>query len=92
MLEFLRSRAEKGYGLILSNPRPVDSVSDIWRSAAQIATIGIFVLALGAALYACRPLLLPILTALVIGTTFAPIRASTSRSLSLLISEKSASG
>ena len=73
MLEFLRSRAEKGYGLILSNPRPVDSVSDIWRSVAQIATIGIFVLALGAALYACRPLLLPILTALVIGTTFAPI-------------------
>ena len=41
--------------------------------ASQMAMVGIFVLLLGAALYFCRPLLLPILAALVIAMTFAPL-------------------
>src|SRR5947208_4361459 len=65
MLDFLRGGAEQRYSLIISDPRPVNSVGVIWRSAAQIATIGIFILLLGAALALCRPLLLPVLTALV---------------------------
>src|SRR5262245_25791133 len=38
-----------------------------------MALIGIFVLLLGACLYVCRPLLLPIVAAVVMGTTFAPL-------------------
>jgi predicted PurR-regulated permease PerM len=38
-----------------------------------MATVGIFVLALVTCLYFCRPILLPVLAAVLIGTTFAPI-------------------
>jgi predicted PurR-regulated permease PerM len=47
--------------------------TDIWASAAQMATVGIFVILLGVCLYLCRPVLLPIAAALVIGTTMAPL-------------------
>jgi predicted PurR-regulated permease PerM len=73
MLDFLRARAEKRYALIISDPKPVGSVDNMWQSAAQVATIGIFVLLLGAALHFSRPLLLPVLTAMVIGATLSPI-------------------
>ena len=43
---------------------------DVWASAAPIATV---ILLLGASLYVCRPILLPVVSALVIGTTLAPI-------------------
>ena len=72
-MEFLRARREKRYALIINDAKPVERVDDIWASAAQVAIIGIFVLLLGATLAVCRPLLLPILAALVIATTLAPI-------------------
>ena len=72
-MEFLRARREKRYALVINDPKPVDDVDDIWASAAQVATIGIFVLLLGAGLYFCRAILLPILAALVVGTTLAPL-------------------
>src|SRR5262249_52831722 len=72
-VEFLRARREKNEPLIISDPQPVESVADAWTSAAEAATIGIFLLLLGAGLYACRPILLPIFAAFVIGTTLAPI-------------------
>jgi predicted PurR-regulated permease PerM len=72
-LEFLRARRERRYALVISDPKPVESVDAIWASAAQIATVGIFLLLLGACLYIGRPILLPMFAALVIGTTFAPV-------------------
>jgi predicted PurR-regulated permease PerM len=72
-VEFLRARREKRYALIINDPKPVERVDDIWTSAAQMAVIGIFVVLLGAVLYFCRPLLLPIMAALVISTTLAPV-------------------
>jgi predicted PurR-regulated permease PerM len=72
MLEFLRARAERRYALAITDARP-DSIDNIRRSASQVATIGIFVLMLGAALYFCRPLLLPVVTAMVMGATLAPL-------------------
>jgi predicted PurR-regulated permease PerM len=70
---FLGPAGQSRYALVVSDPRPVGSIGSIWRSSAQVATIGIFLLLFGAALYVCRPLLLPILTAMVIGATLAPI-------------------
>jgi|SRR5271166_188654 len=52
---------------------------DIWASAAQMATVGIFVILLGTCFYVSRPILLPIVAALVIGTTMAPLIKSTAR-------------
>ena len=37
------------------------------------ATVGIFILALGVALYYCRPILLPVFAAVVVGLTLAPV-------------------
>jgi len=72
-LDFLSPGAEKRYSLVIRKPEPVANVSDIWSGAASLAVIGIFVLVLGAALYVGRPLLLPVLAAMVIGTTLAPL-------------------
>ena len=53
--------------------QPLQSVDEIWRSLSQMAPLGIFILLLGACLYVCRPILLPVSAAFVIGTTLAPI-------------------
>jgi predicted PurR-regulated permease PerM len=73
IVEFLRARREKGQTLSVNEPEPVEPIDDIWAPAAQMATVGIFVLLAGAALYVCRPILLPVVAALVIGTTLAPV-------------------
>jgi predicted PurR-regulated permease PerM len=72
-LDLLSVRREKSDALILNDPQPVGSVDDIWDSAAPMAMVGIFVLLLVAALYFARPILLPVLAAIVIGTTCAPL-------------------
>jgi predicted PurR-regulated permease PerM len=51
----------------------LESIEDIWTPAAQMATVGIFILLLGAFLYFARPVLLPVVAAIVIGTTLAPL-------------------
>jgi predicted PurR-regulated permease PerM len=56
-----------------------ESVDDIWASAAQMATVGIFVILLGICLYICRPILLPVAAAIVIGTTLAPLVKAAAR-------------
>ena len=72
-MEFPRARREQDDAFSVKNPEPVESVEDNWTPAAQVATVGIFVLLLGICLFFCRPLLLPVAAALVIGTTLAPI-------------------
>ena len=72
-MEFPRARREQGDALSAKDAEPVESVEDIWTPAAQMATVGIFVLLLGVCLFFCRPLLLPVTAALVIGTTLAPL-------------------
>jgi predicted PurR-regulated permease PerM len=47
-------------------------VIDAWRTAAQAATVGIFVLLFGAFLEIARPLFLPVVSAFVIGTMLTP--------------------
>jgi predicted PurR-regulated permease PerM len=72
-VEFLRAHRERRNALSVKDPEPIASIEDIWTPAAQMATVGIFVLLLGAALYVGRPILLPVVAALVIGMTLAPI-------------------
>jgi predicted PurR-regulated permease PerM len=73
VVEFLRAQREKRAALIINDPQPVIDIADIWGSGAQMATVGIFGLLLVTCLYFCRPILLPVLAAVLIGTTFAPI-------------------
>ncbi len=78
-MEFLRARREKGEAPGVKDPEPPESIEDIWTVAARVATVGIFVVLLGMCLYFCRPVLLPVVAALVIGTTLAPIVKAAAR-------------
>ncbi|HEX5211610.1 MAG TPA: AI-2E family transporter [Pseudolabrys sp.] len=61
--------------LAVTDPQPVADVSQLWRTAAQAATIGIFVILLIAALYFGRPVLLPTACAFVITILLTPLSA-----------------
>ena len=78
-MEFLRAQREKRDALIINDPQPFASLADLWEQAAQMATVGIFVLLAVACLYFCRPILLPVMAAVLIGTTFAPLLKFASR-------------
>jgi predicted PurR-regulated permease PerM len=73
-VDFPRARRDQG-----DPPEPLESTEDIWTVAAHMATVGIFVLLLGVCLYFLRPVLLPVVAALVIGTTLAPIVKAAAR-------------
>jgi predicted PurR-regulated permease PerM len=72
-VDLVRARLEPRYGLAINDPKPVESAEDVWASAAQMATVGIFILILVICLNFSRPILLPILAALLIGSTLGPI-------------------
>jgi predicted PurR-regulated permease PerM len=72
-VDFLRARREQHDEPAAQEPELPGTVEDVWGSAAQLATVGIFVLLLTAFVYVCRPVLLPVSAALIIGTTLAPI-------------------
>lgn len=72
-MEYLRARRERSHALIINDPQPVASTDDIWATTSQFAIIGIFILMLGAAFEVARPVLLPIMAALIVATTFGPI-------------------
>jgi predicted PurR-regulated permease PerM len=59
--------------LTIHDPQPLSSTDGIWRSAAQVAVVGIFLLLTVASVYVCRPILLPVFSAVIIGMTLAPI-------------------
>lgn len=71
-MEFLRAQREKRFAYVIRDAKPVDDVNDIWSSLAQIATIGIFLLAFGTLLFFARALLLPVIAAGVISATLSP--------------------
>src|SRR5262249_24728660 len=72
-VELLRTARERDNAPDRDDRAPIENVDEVWASAAQMATIGIFVVALGACLYFCRPILLPVFAGLVVGMTLAPI-------------------
>ena len=73
ILDFLRARRETRHALIISDPQPLPSTDDVWSSAAQMSTIGIFGILLVTCLYFGRPIVMPVAAAILIGMTFAPL-------------------
>ena len=63
---------ERRLSLQASDPVPFQSATYFWRVAALTSTIVMAVLMFGAFLYFARPLLLPVLCAIVVGMTFGP--------------------
>ncbi len=69
-----RNRATR-FALAVSDPQPVTEVARFWRTAAQSATIGMFVILLVVALSLARPLLLPVASAFVVAMMLGPLSA-----------------
>ncbi len=65
--------------LAVTDPQPVAAVSGLWRTAAQAATIGIFVVLFIAALDAARPIALPAVSAFVVTMMLGPLSARADR-------------
>jgi predicted PurR-regulated permease PerM len=78
-VDYLRARREVRHALVISDPQPVTNVQDMWMSAGQAATIGIFLLLFVAFLYLGSAILLPILAAAIVATTLAPLVRSGKR-------------
>jgi predicted PurR-regulated permease PerM len=65
--------------LTVTDPQPVATVSILWRTAAQVATIGIFVVLFIAALDLSRPIALPAASAFVVTMMLGPLSARADR-------------
>ena len=61
--------------LAINDPEPVAHVAAVWHTAAQAATIGIFIILFITALDLARALLLPATSAFVIGLMLGPLSA-----------------
>jgi predicted PurR-regulated permease PerM len=72
-VDYIRARREVRHALVISDPQPVENVTNVWLSAGQAANIGIFLILLGAFLYIGRAILLPIMAAAIIALTLAPL-------------------
>jgi predicted PurR-regulated permease PerM len=82
-VEYIRAKREVRHALVISDPTPVDNVTNVWVSAGQAANIGTFLLLFGAFLYISRAILLPILAAAIVAMTLAPlIKAAKRRGVS----------
>lgn len=63
----------------ITDPQPVNEVSRLWRTAAQTATIGMFLILLVVALSLGRPILLPVASAFVVSMMLGPLSARAER-------------
>src|SRR5262245_33544127 len=75
----IRGRREAGFSLAVNDPQPMPEVARFWRTAAQSATIGMFIILLVVALSLARPLLLPVGSAFVVTMMLGPLSARAER-------------
>ena len=74
-----RNGRQSGFSLSVSDPKPMTEVARFWRTAAQSATIGMFVILLVVALSLARPVLLPVVSAFVVTMMLGPLSARAER-------------
>ena len=60
------------HGLTLTEPLPLSGIPAVWRLAALVSTLVMGALAIIAALYLGRSILLPVVAGLIVGITLAP--------------------
>lgn len=63
----------------VNDPQPITKVSHLWRTAAQSATIGMFVILFFVGLNLARPFLLPVVSAFVLTMMLGPLSARAER-------------
>jgi predicted PurR-regulated permease PerM len=72
-VDYIRASRETRHALVISDPKPVANIDSMWLSMGQAANIGIFLLLFVGCLYLGRTILLPILAAVVVALTLAPL-------------------
>jgi predicted PurR-regulated permease PerM len=72
-------RAARRLPLAIVDPQPVTALRPAWRSAAQAATVGIFIILFFIALSLARPIVLPVTAAFVVTMLLAPLAESADR-------------
>ena len=75
----VRGMREPGFSLAVTDPQPIPEVARFWRTAAQSATIGMFIILLVVALSLARPVLLPVASAFVVTMMLGPLSARAER-------------
>jgi predicted PurR-regulated permease PerM len=73
LVDFIKSVGKRQFPLVLTDPQPLQKFGGMWRVSGQVAIIGLFFLALIAAIEYARPILLPIVSAFVLGTMLGPL-------------------
>src|SRR4029078_12630564 len=74
-----QDRKAARFALAVSDPKPVTEVALIWRTAAQSATIGMFIILFVVALSLARPVMLPVASAFVVAMMLGPLSARAER-------------
>jgi predicted PurR-regulated permease PerM len=74
-----RGMREPGFSVAVTDPQPMPEVARFWRTAAQSATIGMFIILLVVALSLARPVLLPVASAFVVTMMLGPLSARAER-------------
>lgn len=72
-MDYIRASRERRLALDINDPQPLANSEGLWQSAGRAATVGIFLLLVGAVLYVGRAILLPIFAAAVVAMTLAPV-------------------
>jgi predicted PurR-regulated permease PerM len=73
LVEFIKSISKRQFPLELTDPEPPKRLEGIWRVAAQVAVIGLFFFATIAAIEYARPVLLPVVSAFMLGMMLGPV-------------------
>src|SRR6185437_3494660 len=78
--DITRARSSQArFALSVRDPQPVTEVARFWRTAAQAATIGMFLILFIVALSLARPVLLPVVAAFVATMMLGPLSARAER-------------
>jgi predicted PurR-regulated permease PerM len=78
-VEYIRSVRASRLPVVISDAQPVAKVETIWSAAAQGAIIGIFLIVLIAAIDAGRAILLPTVSAFMLGMMLGPLSTLASK-------------
>jgi predicted PurR-regulated permease PerM len=69
----IKSVGKRRFPLELTDPQPLQKFEGMWRISAQVATIGLFFFAAVLAVEYARPILLPVVSAFMLGMMLGPL-------------------
>ena len=72
-MDLIKSVGKRQFPLDLTDPQPLQKFEGMWRVAGQIAVIGLFFFVQIAAIEYARPILLPIVSAFMLGMMLGPL-------------------